>query len=134
MPNYTDFQLVTGKYDKAEEFNDSNAIVLAIRNILLSRPGNFPFNPSVGLNIKKYQFDLLDDNEIDMIQKELDKDISLFVPDADLVNTVVTKVEGDDGKVYLGISISANISGEDTTVNFIISKEENEVKIFNEIY
>jgi len=52
MADYTDFEFELGDYGKAVEYNDENAIILAVRNILLSKPGNFPFNPSIGMNIK----------------------------------------------------------------------------------
>ena len=36
MADYTDFELSFGPYGKATEYTDENAIILAIRNILLS--------------------------------------------------------------------------------------------------
>ena len=56
MPKFIDFQLEQGDYTKAKEYEGVNATILAIRNILLSKPGNFPFNPSIGMDIRQYQF------------------------------------------------------------------------------
>ena len=133
MAEYTDFQLKKGEYVKASEYYDEDAIILAIRNILLSRPGNFPFNPSIGMNIKKYQFDLLDDQTVSDIQSELDRQIAKYIPSLGNVSVQVVKVEDDNGLPYLGIAIAANMNGEKITSNFILGQEGQTVKVFNEI-
>lgn len=133
MAKYTDFQLEKGKYNKAKEHTDTNALVLAIRNILLSRPGNFPFNPSIGLNIKKYQFDILDDNTLKSIKNEIDRSVAILVPDANLIDIQLRTIREYDN-TYLGISIFASMNGNENTVNFLIVKENDDIKIFNEIY
>ena len=46
-----DFTLNLGKYNKLEEVDEKNAFVLAVRNILLSKPGNFPLTPNLGMDI-----------------------------------------------------------------------------------
>ena len=133
MAEYIDFQLKKGEYVKASEYYDEDAIILAIRNILLSRPGNFPFNPSIGMNIKKYQFDLLDDQTVADIQSELDRQIAKYIPSLGNVSVQVVKVEDDNGLPYLGIAIGANMNGEKITSNFILGQEGQTVKVFNEI-
>ena len=135
MADYTDFALSFGPYGKATEYTDENAIILAIRNILLSRPGNFPFNPSIGMNIKKYQFDILDSQTISDIQSELNREIAQYIPNLGSVEVYVNKIESSDGIGYLGISVGANLNGEKITSNFIMGQDPktNEVKVFNEI-
>ena len=132
MAEYTDFQLTKGEYVKASEYYDEDAIILAIRNILLSRPGNFPFNPSIGMNIKKYQFELLDEQTLADIRSELDRQIAQYIPSLGNVSLYVTKVEADNGLPYLGISIGANMNGEKVTSNFIVGQDGDTVKVFNE--
>lgn len=135
MADYTDFELSLGAYGKTTEYTDENAIILAIRNILLSRPGNFPFNPSIGMNIKKYQFDILDSQTIKDIQSELNREIATYIPNLGGVEVYVNKIDSTDGIGYLGISVGANLNGEKITSTFILGQDENthEVKIFNEI-
>lgn len=133
MAEYTDFQLQQGEYGKAEEYIDSDAVVLAIRNILLSRPGNFPFNPSIGMNIKKYQFDLLDDQTISSIESELNRQIGQYIPALGGVVVYVTMVNDENDKPYLCISVGADIKGEPTTANFILKQDGANVEVFNEI-
>lgn len=133
MAEYTDFQLEVGEYGKSKEFVDDDAIILAIRNLLLSRPGNFPFNPSVGINIKKYQFELLDDETISDIQSEINRQIALYIPSLGGVEVHVLKVEDENLKPYLAISILSNIKGETVTANFIIGQDGEDIRVFNEI-
>ena len=133
MAKYLDYQLEKSDYDSAKEYKDGDALVLAIRNLLLSRPGNFPFHPSVGVNIKKYQFEFLDDTEVRTIQKEIDRAISECIPNIDAVSTIVRKIEKDN-HVYLAISINSTLNGTDSTANFLLTQEHDDIKIFNEIY
>jgi len=133
---YTDFALESSDYSRAVEYADSNAIILAIRNIILSRPGNFPFNPSVGLNIKKYKFDILDSNLVFEIQSELDRQISAYIPELEGITTVVKKLEDTDGRPYLGIYVSATNDEEEINASFLLTQDDTtqEISIFNEIF
>ena len=59
---YKDFSFNLGNYNKMEEYTDAPVFVLAVRNILLSKPGNYPFTPGLGIDIEQYMFDLADEN------------------------------------------------------------------------
>ena len=133
MAEYTDFQLKQGEYGVAAEYEDDDAIILAIRNLLLSRPGNFPFNPSMGINIKKYQFELLDDETLAEISGEINRQIAQYIPSLGNVEVHVVKVEDEVQIPYLGISILSNINGKDVTANFVLGQDGKDIKVFNEI-
>ncbi len=133
MPRYVDYQMNKDQYGVNEKLFDINAIILAIRNILLSRPGNFPFDPSIGIDIKKYQFEFLDKETIFSIQTELNKAISKLIPDTTDVTIKVVKVDHDNNP-YLGIAIGAAINEEEIEANFLFGQEGDIVKVFNEIY
>lgn len=133
MAKYRDFIFEKGEYDKVSEYTDASAIVLAIRNILLSRPGNFPFNPSIGMDIRKYQFDLLDTQTLSDIKSELNRSIAAYIPELEGVNVSVEKIE-KDGKSYLGISVSVDYDKDSLTTNFLLVNEKDDVRVFNEIY
>lgn len=134
MAKYVDFQLEKDEYDSSRQHDDSDALILAIRNILLSRPGNFPFNPSIGVNIRKYQFELIDNTQIASIQKEIDRAIGECIPDINSVSTIVRRIDDEDGKPYLAISINSSLNGNEKTANFLLRQDGNDVKIFNEIF
>lgn len=131
MANYRDYELSINEFNKNIEHTDASAIVLAIRTLLLSKPGNFPFNPSMGINIKKYQFDLLDETTIADIKGELNDQISKYIPGIDGVNVhVLTKEESN--RTYLCIAISVDYQGELIETNYLLSKENEIVSIYNE--
>ena len=131
---YLDYSLNKGEYNTAAEFSDEDAVILAIKNILLSRPGNFPFNPSIGMNIKKYQFEFLDDSTLSDIRNELERNIGELIPSIGNVTIDIRKIEDENGQNYLCISIGSNINGVPTEANFVLSKKNEDIFIYNEIF
>lgn len=132
---YKDWTFQKGSYELVESYYDKNAIVLAIRNIILAKKGNFPETPSLGMNIEKYQFDFLDDQTIANIKNELNDQISKYIPSVSGVDISIDKIDDEmTNSSYLGISIMANTDGNNLTANFLIMKEQEEVKIYNEIF
>lgn len=132
MAIYKDFRFEPGMYGKLSEYTDSDALILGIRNIMLSRPGNFPFNPSLGMNIMKYQFDLLDDKTISDIRSELNRQIAEYMPDLQNIEISVQKVTSDKGEDFLGIAVSTSKNGKIIDAKFLLSKDRDDVLVFNE--
>lgn len=132
MADYKDFRFEPGMYGKLSEYEDSDALILGIRNILLSRPGNFPFNPSIGMNIMKYQFDLLDDKTINDIKFELNRQIALYMPDLQNIEIKVQKVTSDNGEEFLGIAVSTSKNGKIIDAKFLLNKDRDDILVFNE--
>jgi len=139
MAKYRDFMLQQSDFIKAQEYTDTSAIILNIRNILLSRKGNFPFTPSFGMNVEKYQFDLLDDIQIDVIRSELSKHIAQYIPDISGVNVSVEIVVDEQGIMaggqnMLGITVVSKLNSEDITASFLLYEKSGEVFIHNETH
>lgn len=135
--DYVDFSFEMDEYGKTKQYSGVNSIILAIKTILLSRPGNFPFTPELGMNIQKYQFDIFDEYTLSDIKTELLYQINKFVPGVDNVAISVDKVEIDNIESHdnaLGISVSAIYSGENVTANFLLIKDKEIVYIYNETY
>ena len=133
MSTITSHTFNSGNYGIMETYSGANAKVLAIKNLILARPGNYPETPSLGINIEKYQFDLLDDQTITDIKNDMGHQIIKYIPDLDNVNIVVDKIT-EDNDTYLGISVSANTDGDNLVANFLVIREEETVKIYNEIF
>ena len=132
MANYKDFDFSAGEYGKASEYYDSSAIAVAIKNILLSRPGNFPMHPSLGMNIRKYQFEFLDDVTIKSIQNELKRSIGLYIPDASDVEIQVLKKTDNKNQPYLGIFVSIDLNGQEVISTFVVRNEQGMTRVYNE--
>lgn len=141
MARYRDFIFKQGQYTRAEEFTDTSAIILAIRNILLARQGNYPFNPSFsfynGESIEQFQFDLLDQEQIDQIKSILASRISEYIPDLSDIAISVEIVNDEsgvvnDGRNMLGISISSKLNASPLVLNFLLYEINGELTIINE--
>jgi phage baseplate assembly protein W len=136
MAVYKDFTLNKSEYNKAEEIEDSTAITMAVKNILLSKPGNYPLTPDFGMDIGKYQFDLLDDQTISNIKTELSRQISKYIPSLENVFIDVEKVDSSITGVAggIGISISSSMNGTKTTDNYLVYSKDSNVYVVNETY
>lgn len=133
---YKDFSFEFGDTGVYKEYSGTNASILAIRNILLSRPGNFPFTPSLGMDIARYQFELLDSATIDDIKRQLLLQIGKFLPAIENVNVNVMKVEEDvNGELVtgIGINISAIDNSNTISANYLVLKNNGVVSVYNEV-
>jgi phage baseplate assembly protein W len=136
MAQLRDVTFNYGEYGRAAEYVDSNAVILAIRNILLSKPGNFPFTPEFGMNIAKYQFDILDETQVNIINNELQRHISQYLPSMLDVQTDVRIVPAGerleaDSLDTLGIYVSARINQDRIESNFLVYTKDGELNIIN---
>ena len=132
---YKDFEFEMDEYGKTKEYSGTNAIILAIKNILLSRPGNFPFTPDLGADIGQYQFELLDDYTLSDIKNNILNQINKFIPAIDNVSVSVDKVESEvqgEPANAIGISVSALENGESITTNFLIVKNKEILEVYDE--
>jgi phage baseplate assembly protein W len=139
MAQYRDFTFDQGIYGRAAEYTDTSAFILAIRNILLSRPGNYPFNPSFGMNVQKYQFDLLDDIQLNEIKSELNRQIARYLPSFQDVQVDVRKIDNVDGvdadnREMVGISVMSKVGAETLASSFLLYKRNGTLNIINETH
>jgi len=137
MAQYRDFTFNQGVYGKAAEYTDTSAVILAIKNILLTRKGNFPFNPSFGMDIEKYQFDLLDNVTVDNMRSELLSQIATFLPNFQEVVVDVRIIEPDlnldpEGKPMIGISVTSKVNAQNITSSFLLYRRNGTLSIINE--
>jgi len=139
---YKDFSFNLGNYNKMEEYTDAPVFVLAVRNILLSKPGNYPFTPGLGMDIEQYMFDLADENTKSRIESNLNKQINEYIDNAQNVNVQVEILEDpttdSEGKplirYILGISVFASVNGENINTNFLLYRDKNILNVYNETY
>lgn len=136
---FKDFSFNISEFKRAKELNQKESIIYGIRNILLSRPGNYPLMPSFGMNISKYNLLTATDETLGQIREELSANIRQYIPD--LQNTTVQVAVYDneedptDKTKYLGISING-VSGHDMlNTNFLIYENvQKETIVLNESF
>lgn len=102
--------------------NDS-AIKQAIKNLILTTPGEKPFQPLIGSSVSNLLFEPLDSFTADTIQDEIINTINQYEPRVQLTNVQVTPVpEGNK----LDVSIEYRIVGLPIveTVTFVLQRPE----------
>lgn len=129
MAEYIDAIFDNSNSTVCDVYEDADAVVLAIKNLLLTRPGNYPENPQFGMNIRKYQFEELDDDTINSIKSELSYQINKFIPVVDTTNIEVTKFLKSNGDEFngIGVYVSVNINGDISDCHMLIMKENEEI-------
>lgn len=93
--------------------SNENAISRSIRNLILTRPGERPFNPILGSNVSALLFDNLDQITAANIKSEIVTTIENFEPRVKL-NEVIVKPNPDNNAFdiairYTIVGISASI-------------------------
>lgn len=134
MP-YKDIDFVMNEYGKLKEYTGANAAVLAIRNIILTKKGNFPLSPSLGLDIENYQFDFLDQTTVNQLKADLLSQINTYVPSLENVSVQVEIVEGNDDYPgnAIGIMVSAIGENEKLNASFLVTHDNENVNVFSEL-
>ena len=95
--------------DSTLTLTSSNAVAIAIRNILLSQEGNFVNIPELNSDISAMLFDQIDDDDIFRLKTELNKELIRRIPSLSGLVLDIQRLEVDnpnvDGSVALGIFI-----------------------------
>lgn len=130
-----DYTYDISDYGEVQKYTGANATINAIKNLILSREGNYPFTPKAGIDIGKYQFDLLDDDEISKIKHDIMFQVTEYIPSIDTLNLNVQKVEeiiNNELVTGLGVHVSAVVSGENIESSFLLIKDKEVVQVYNE--
>lgn len=102
---------------------NDNAIKQAIKNVILTTPGEKPFNPTVGCRVREMLFEPLDAFVADAIQDEIINTINQFEPRVELSDVAVRSFP--DGN-KLSVTIQYRIVGIPIveTINFVLQRPE----------
>lgn len=82
------FQVSALNYDLIALKNE-NAIARSLRNLVLTLPGEKPFNQNLGSNVSKSVFENIDNISATIIQSEIENTINNFEPRVKLLNVDV---------------------------------------------
>ena len=69
---------------------DASAIARSIRNLIMTVPGERPFNPTLGSSVSRLLFDPMDQMTSLNIQNEIEHTINTFEPRVELLGVLVT--------------------------------------------
>ncbi len=130
---YVDFTLDYGNISATNTLYDTSAIVIAIKTILLSKPGNFPMNPSIGMNIGKYKFEFLDETTISNIKSELSYQMGIYLPSISNIYIDVTKIDNGEDR-YVGITVSTQSDTSDVLASLLLDTTTTTIKAIENIH
>ncbi|NRA76883.1 MAG: GPW/gp25 family protein [Pseudoalteromonas sp.] len=92
------------------EVVDIVSVQQSLINLILTRPGERPFNPQYGLNTEAMLFDLADDTTALALYNELVQKVKVFEPRVKL-NTSETDVSADLDNNRINITLVFEILG-----------------------
>lgn len=109
--------------DDLSVVNNDNSIKQAVKNLILTTPGEKPFQPLVGSSVNRLLFEPLDAFTADAIEDEIRTTINQYEPRVALTSVVVTPVF-DQNK--LNVEIEYQVVGLPIveTIEFVLQRPE----------
>ena len=101
--------------------NDTiSAVKTNIRNLLNTKVGERLMQPSMGLNLKKYLFEQLDDDLIIAIENDIYQTFKFWLPFVNIVDLQITMGgDNDIGRNQLNISLTFSINQDQNTFDTV---------------
>ena len=109
--------------DDLSVVNNDNSIKQAVKNIILTSPGEKPFQPLIGSSVSRLLFEPLDAFTADTIAEEIRTTINQYEPRVALTRVDVTPInEGNK----LNVSLEYKIVGLPIveTIEFVLQRPE----------
>lgn len=109
--------------DDVSSVKNDNSIKQAIKNLVLTTPGEKPFQPLVGSKVKDLLFEPLDAFTADTIRDEIINTINQYEPRVELNSVIVTPFEASN---KLNIAIEYRVVGLPIieTISFVLQRPE----------
>lgn len=82
--NEMDFKL--NNFNQQEIYTGVMAYAHRIKNLLFMKPGDFPTQPAMGINIQSYRYQVMDDLISGALREELANQISSYIVDIPIEN------------------------------------------------
>lgn len=109
--------------DDLSVVNNDNSIKQAVKNIILTSPGEKPFQPLVGSSVSRLLFEPLDAFTADTIAEEIRTTINQYEPRVALTRVDVTPIYENN---KLNVSLEYRIVGLPIveTIEFVLQRPE----------
>ena len=109
--------------DDLSVVNNDNSIKQAVKNIILTSPGEKPFQPLVGSSVNRLLFEPLDAFTADAIAEEIRTTINQYEPRVALTRVDVTPIYENN---KLNVSLEYKIVGLPIveTIEFVLQRPE----------
>tara|TARA_A100001201_G_scaffold31321_1_gene33822 strand:+ start:724 stop:1143 length:420 start_codon:yes stop_codon:yes gene_type:complete len=109
--------------DDVAHVRNDNSIKQALKNLVLTVPGEVPFDNSIGSRVNELLFEPMDELISDALQDEIAATINKFEPRVSLINTIIVP-DYETGKY--GVTVKYRIVGLPLTesVSFVLQRPE----------
>ena len=109
--------------DDVAHVRNDNSIKQALKNLVLTMPGEVPFDNSIGSRVSELLFEPMDELISDALQDEIAATINKFEPRVSLINTIIVP-NFETGKY--SVTIKYRIVGLPLTesVSFVLQRPE----------
>jgi len=107
--------------DELSRVTNEEAVKMSIRNLILTNPGERPYEPTIGAGIKKILFEPMDDITAIALTNEITTTIKNYEPRASLEDVSITANEIDQS-YYVNILFSMINSTQVSQMSFVLNK------------
>ena len=109
--------------DDVAHVRNDNSIKQALKNLVLTVPGEVPFDNSIGSRVSELLFEPMDELISDALQDEIASTINKFEPRVSLINTLI-EPDYEDGSY--GVTVNYRIVGLPLveSVSFVLQRPQ----------
>lgn len=110
-------------FQRMKVYSESESIARYILTILLTRPGNYPGLPHIGLNVKQLLYDDLNEFNATSLKEQIYEQCSALLPHI-IGNDVYAGLIEYNGTTFLLIRVSVEIDSKMQTINYAFYQDE----------
>ena len=110
-------------FQRMKVYSESESIARYILTILLTRPGNYPGLPHIGLNVKQLLYDDLNEFNATSLKEQIYEQCSALLPHI-IGNDVYEGLIEYNGTTFLLIRVSVEIDSKMQTINYAFYQDE----------
>jgi hypothetical protein len=125
--NLLDCQMTLDDMNGIRSYSDELAVMLAVKNLLLGAPGNWPFDPDMGIDIEQYQFEFADSTSLNKIKRKVNSQINKYIPSDSGITTNITLVEDTTNSHMYQLKISVagyvNTIDKNIEIHMLVGKD-----------
>jgi hypothetical protein len=128
-------------FGQTQHYDGLIGLAIQCQRLLFIEPGSYPNNPELGVGLKSYQFEFLDDTTLNELSQKIKDQVAKYIPHKDNLEIQVKKISPNSGKLDNTIAIKFKMSYADSnkikTNEFIITAQQvasKKSKVVSEIY
>lgn len=121
-----EFFLTYDNYKNCKSVSELKGVAQLINTLLLLKPGTYPNSPEMGINIKKYQFELIDEQRKDEIRDEIIDQIRKYIMSSAIVQLSLNVFE-HEGNMIMGLAFSISSIEANMVENFLIFAKQSKL-------